>query len=1431
MITKSRLLSTLLVTLSLLLFLLLTFILFPTALGIKTIKAERLADLTGTAITVTVADEVYGIAGPAPVTCSDAVYVAARTTLDQQRTAWLDTAAATLPGAAALASWLTGPSGTAVSSPYILSQPDGFAITITPVDLAPALGFASGSNAAGIPAFDNVQINGSASGCTMQDNAPKPSSSSAGDFYFNQLSKARGLNGLRFTFSAPVNAFGAFFGDLETSYRGTTAFLRLLDASGNLLADLPISSTLGLTGGVAAENAICDQSNVPDVQVAAQGLAPGCGNGSARWIGFVSAEPVAQALVVVGDNDPLPGGQALSEKLSVMGPTVVRALAPAEVTIGKSAPANVTVGDPFNYTLIVSNTSGNVAAGVVMHDRAPTGVTFNAVSGTGCVLVADTVTCTIDTLVAGATATVLVQATANVITSINNTAFVTATNDSNAGNNMATTTVTPLAAPPLNYCASPLVSGGPMLVINEVLYNEIGSVGDEWVELYVTTYIPAGAQFFLSDNENSSGFNRIITSPSGGIPAGVYIVVHDDANAAGDDLDPSDGLLELWSAGTDPTNNNLRNSNGDNLTLYSGAMAVDANAIDYMRYDNDATGDSTNDPPPSSVLWSGFALDSAASGQSVALMINGRDGSSGSDWTLSGASGTLNNATPGANNNGLIACNVAIDKTGPATGVIGVPFDYILTVNNRAPITITGVVITDSRPAGVVFNSVTGTGCNLAGTGFTCTVGTLSPYGNALIIVNATANTAGVITNTAYTRAISDTIPSDNQASHAIDFQTFGSIGDFVYLDANRNGVQDADEQQPIDDVAVTLHYPDGSVTTTVTVDGFYLFPHLPAGVYRVTVGSAPGYELTSTASYTINLGAGQIYTAADFGFAYALANVSIAKDGDEAATLSDTVYYTLTVYNDSMTTPALDVVLTDTVPNGLINPQVIDGRCGSIENFLICNIGTVNPQATVIITMAATAATSGNWVNTVVIDANNDANRADNQAALTTIILTPTPTATATGTDTPTATVTPIPTATSTATVTDTPMPTATNTATATDTPVPTVTNTATPTAPSTATDTPVPTATNTTTATNTPIPTATNTATATDTPVPTATNTATATNTTIPTGTSTATVTTMPTSTPTNTPTATATNSPTLTPTSTATNTSSPTATATATITNTPIPTSTNTATATHTATTTHTPSATATDTPTVTSTPVPPTMTNTATATITASSTATGTPTPTGTPIAPTVTSTATSTATVTPTPIATVTPTMTVEVIPTERVATLTPIPQATPTATLAEWVDLMLVKQAHTAQIEAGGLLSYTLTYSNSGSAPAGAVVITETVPAHTTFVATQSSADWDCANGATAGSTCLYRLAELRPSESGVLTFVVKIDDGISAETIIYNSARIGSLHSMLEPILANNVDALTVSVRQPTALTEENEPSQARRYQSFLPIVRKETR
>jgi large repetitive protein len=82
-----------------------------------------------------------------------------------------------------------------------------------------------------------------------------------------------------------------------------------------------------------------------------------------------------------------------------------------------------------------------------------------------------------------------------------------------------------------------------------------------------------------------------------------------------------------------------------------------------------------------------------------------------------------------------------------------------------------------------------------------------------------------------------------------------GSIGDKVWLDANKDGLQTAGEPG-VPGVQVILYDANNKVVTTTTTDanGLYLFPNLPAGTYKVGFSNLPtGYDLTTQTTGTTN--------------------------------------------------------------------------------------------------------------------------------------------------------------------------------------------------------------------------------------------------------------------------------------------------------------------------------------------------------------------------------------------------------------------------------------------------------------------------------------------------------------------------------------------------------------------------------------------------
>jgi uncharacterized repeat protein (TIGR01451 family) len=89
------------------------------------------------------------------------------------------------------------------------------------------------------------------------------------------------------------------------------------------------------------------------------------------------------------------------------------------------------------------------------------------------------------------------------------------------------------------------------------------------------------------------------------------------------------------------------------------------------------------------------------------------------------------------------------------------------------------------------------------------------------------------------------------------------------------------------------------------------------------------------------------------------------------------------------------------------------------------------------------------------------------------------------------------------------------------------------------------------------------------------------------------------------------------------------------------------------------------------------------------------------------------------------------------------------------------IDLLIAKDDGDITVEPGNTLVYTLTYANNGNQIAGGVIVTETVPAHTTFNQTASTPGWTCNHGAAAGTVCTFPLGDV--IAGGTLIFAVDI--------------------------------------------------------------------
>ncbi|MBT8191788.1 MAG: DUF11 domain-containing protein, partial [Acidimicrobiia bacterium] len=94
-------------------------------------------------------------------------------------------------------------------------------------------------------------------------------------------------------------------------------------------------------------------------------------------------------------------------------------------------------------------------------------------------------------------------------------------------------------------------------------------------------------------------------------------------------------------------------------------------------------------------------------------------------------------------------------------------------------------------------------------------------------------------------------------------------------------------------------------------------------------------------------------------------------------------------------------------------------------------------------------------------------------------------------------------------------------------------------------------------------------------------------------------------------------------------------------------------------------------------------------------------------------------------------------------------------------------DLAVTKTDSGVGAGPGATLVYTISYWNQGTENAAGVVLTETVPAHSSFNAVASGGAWSCPDGPSAGTTCTLPVGAVATSTGGSAVFAVTVDGSI----------------------------------------------------------------
>lgn len=249
----------------------------------------------------------------------------------------------------------------------------------------------------------------------------------------------------------------------------------------------------------------------------------------------------------------------------------------------------------------------------------------------------------------------------------------------------------------------------------------------------------------------------------------------------------------------------------------------------------------------------------------------------GEDWLTFNTTATLTgeavsmrvaHAAIGDNINSIVAGCAAFTAVPPPVGSIG---DTVwLDANGNgwldgAEVGIAGVTVTlggDASSSAVTDGDGKYRFDDLAEGSYEVTVGT-GPDGTAL------STPAGVTVSLAEGE---DFVDADFGFAPVVVEPLVGSIGDTVWFDANGNRWMDGAETGLAGiRVLLTAQGMGGAVEAITDADGQYTFSGLSAGSYDVTVDltTAPANtDLTTVGAFTVNLGEGENFVDADFGFA-----------------------------------------------------------------------------------------------------------------------------------------------------------------------------------------------------------------------------------------------------------------------------------------------------------------------------------------------------------------------------------------------------------------------------------------------------------------------------------------------------------------------------------------------------------------------------------
>lgn len=589
----------------------------------------------------------------------------------------------------------------------------------------------------------------------------------------------------------------------------------------------------------------------------------GQGSLSATWDGMEVASAVANYFanepagtitntVTVGSttNDPNTINNTATQTTTVTSQ--------ADLQISKSdGLTSVLPGTVITYTIVVTNAGPSAVTGAAVVDTLPAAITSatwscSAAGGSSCddPTGTDDINTTVNLAVNG-TATFVVVANIDSTASgtLANTAVVTPpvnTVDPNTDNNDDTDTDTLLTG---------TLTGTVYLDADGNAGYDSGE-GLSGVTVVITTSV--GTTFTVTTDANG---NYTATVPAGDtgvnvvdtdLPTGVAQIEGGDPTTVTVPAGGSAGSVDGYEQQGQVAGHIYRDTNGNN-TQDSGEPdlpGVQVVITDTFGVAQTVTTDANGNYTATVPIGSTTADVVEATLPAGSVQTEGTD-----PTTVTAIAGTLVSiGIDGYQPQGLVDGTVYMDENG----------DGVYTDGTDTPLINVTVTITDSN--GDVYTVTTN-----ANGYYSQTV----PSGNTTVNVDDTDLDPNVVLTGGSSDPTTVTVPGGGKATDDTGYVLLASIGDYIWLDLNGDGVQDANEPG-LAGIDVELNGPGGTQTATTGPNGYYTFDDLVPGTYTVSVvtSTLPAnvtqtFDPDSTVDHqhAVTIASDGQYEDADFGY------------------------------------------------------------------------------------------------------------------------------------------------------------------------------------------------------------------------------------------------------------------------------------------------------------------------------------------------------------------------------------------------------------------------------------------------------------------------------------------------------------------------------------------------------------------------------------